>query len=198
MESNKAGRRRGAVLENAILDAAWTELEQVGYFGLTMEAVATRSGTSRSVVNRRWPSRAALAAAAMARFVELHPILVPDRGAIRTELIELLHQISDRGVPVLVRLVLDMRDDLGTENSSPADLKERFVEDDLVDKILERGISRGEVDPSRVTTRIKTLPTDLVRHDAIMTLKTLSHDAILRIVDDIFLPLVANSPTRMS
>ena len=31
-----ATRRRGAALENALLDAAWTELQSVGYAKLTM------------------------------------------------------------------------------------------------------------------------------------------------------------------
>ena len=38
------GRRRGADLEQAILEAAWFELSARGYAGLTMEAVAERVG----------------------------------------------------------------------------------------------------------------------------------------------------------
>jgi len=49
-------RRRGAELEAALLDAAWDELQAVGYAGLTMEAVADRAGTSRAVLYRRWPN----------------------------------------------------------------------------------------------------------------------------------------------
>ena len=36
-------RRRGEALEHALLDAAWAELQAVGYAGLTMEA--TVAGT---------------------------------------------------------------------------------------------------------------------------------------------------------
>ena len=53
-------RHRGAELEHAILEAAWLELEERGYAGLTMEAVAERSGTSRTVLARRWDGKAAL------------------------------------------------------------------------------------------------------------------------------------------
>jgi len=55
---------------------------------------------------------------------------------------------------------------------------------------LERGIARGEVDPARLTERIRTLPFDLFRHEALMTLQPLSAAAITEIVDEIFLPLV--------
>jgi hypothetical protein len=47
-------RRRGDALEHALLDAAWDELQAVGYAGLTIEAVADRAGTSRAVLYRRW------------------------------------------------------------------------------------------------------------------------------------------------
>ena len=57
-------RRRGATLEEAILDAAWAELIDHGYAEMTLEAVAKRAGTSRPVLYRRWPSRTKLATAA--------------------------------------------------------------------------------------------------------------------------------------
>jgi len=62
MDGEKAERRRGAALEAAILDAAWAELVAAGYAGLTMEAVAARAQTSRPVISRRWPDRAAIPA----------------------------------------------------------------------------------------------------------------------------------------
>src|SRR5580658_8726409 len=60
-------RRRGAALEHALLDAAWAELQDVGYAALTIEAVADRAGTSRAVLYRRWRNRPELVIAAMCR-----------------------------------------------------------------------------------------------------------------------------------
>ncbi|MEU4746994.1 helix-turn-helix domain-containing protein, partial [Actinosynnema sp. NPDC023658] len=68
-------RRRGAQLEQAILDAAWDELCEVGYARLTIEGVAIRAGTSKSVIYRRWGSRAELALAAWFRRVPAEPEL---------------------------------------------------------------------------------------------------------------------------
>jgi AcrR family transcriptional regulator len=48
-----ASRRRGQALESALLEAAWTELHNVGYAKLTMERVADRAQTSRAVIYRR-------------------------------------------------------------------------------------------------------------------------------------------------
>ena len=46
-------RRRGPALEEALLDAAWTELTERGYDEMTIDAVAVRAGTSRAVLYRR-------------------------------------------------------------------------------------------------------------------------------------------------
>ena len=62
-------RRRGEVLEKALLDAAWAELTERGYDDLTVDAVATRAGTSRAVLYRRWPSKQELVLATLFQHV---------------------------------------------------------------------------------------------------------------------------------
>ena len=46
------GGGRGAELEEALLDAAWAELQEVGYPAFTYEGVAQRAGTSKPVLYR--------------------------------------------------------------------------------------------------------------------------------------------------
>ena len=58
-------RRRGAVLERAILDAALEQLSTVGWSGLTMEGVAAGAQTGKAAVYRRWPSKEDLVADAL-------------------------------------------------------------------------------------------------------------------------------------
>jgi AcrR family transcriptional regulator len=188
------GRRRGAALEDAILDAAWDELVERGYSGLTLEGVAKRAGTSRPVLSRRWPSRLDLAAAALARYLTSNPVSVPDLGAVRDELVLLLRQLSDRGAPALIRLMLEMSEDLAAAGSSFSWLRSRVGDRSLVETILKRGVERGEIDPARLTPRIASLATDLARHEAIMRLDRIPDAVINEIVDEIFLPLV--SPGR--
>ena len=88
-------RRRGAQLEQAILEAAWAELNDVGYAALTIEAVAARAGTSKPVIYRRWPSRAELVLAAWAR-QRPAPSPAIDTGALRSDLITLFSRIARR------------------------------------------------------------------------------------------------------
>lgn len=58
-------RRRGPVLERAILDAALEQLSTVGWGGLTMEGVAAGARTGKAAVYRRWPSKEDLVADAL-------------------------------------------------------------------------------------------------------------------------------------
>ena len=65
----RTARRRGAVLEAAILRAAVEELTESGYAGLTMDRVAKRARTNKNAIYRRWPSRAALGITAYRKLV---------------------------------------------------------------------------------------------------------------------------------
>ena len=53
-------RRRGAVLEEAILTAAWDELAERGWAGFGIEGVSNRVETAKAVVYRRWRNRVEL------------------------------------------------------------------------------------------------------------------------------------------
>jgi AcrR family transcriptional regulator len=190
----KATRRRGSALDEAILEAAWAELLDRGYAVFTMEAVAERAGTSRPVLSRRWQTRADLAIAAIGFYIQKNPISVPDLGNVRDELAMFLRKASDRGMMTLARVLFSMRyyfvetnsnlDDLRTE------LKIKLGDSGPVDEVLQRGVQRGEIDPSKLTKRIASLPLDLLRHEGFMTLKPIPKAVIADILDTIFLPLV--------
>jgi hypothetical protein len=64
--------------------------------------------------------------------------------------------------------------------------------------ILGRAIDRGEIAAARLTPRIVSLPTDLARHEVLMTFEPLSDEAIREIVDEVFLPLVRPTDQRPS
>lgn len=190
MKAQKQTRRRGVALEEAILEATWVELAEHGYAGLTMENVARRAETSRTVLHRRWPSRTALATAALAQQFARSNIIIPDMGSLRDELCYLLKCMSDRAGSKDLQLFFDMQKDLVAERSSFADIRARIVDGSQFHAVMGRAIERDEIDPVRITPRIASLPLDLARHEIMMTFQPLSDDTIREIVDDIFLPLV--------
>ncbi|WP_406455612.1 TetR/AcrR family transcriptional regulator [Streptomyces sp. NBC_00876] len=141
-------RRRGPVLERAILEAALERLSTVGWSGLTMEGIAAGARTGKAAVYRRWSSKEELVADALRS--ALPPIGdAPDFGNIRDDLYQLCRALRDAMLSEsgsALRSVLHECD---------ADTAERFQSvilggvvrptTDLIKQVVIRGIERGEV-----------------------------------------------------
>ncbi|MFJ9098216.1 TetR/AcrR family transcriptional regulator [Streptomyces sp. NPDC102405] len=143
-------RRRGAVLERAILDAALEQLSTVGWNGLTMEGVAAGAQTGKAAVYRRWPSKEDLVAdalrAGLPRFEE-----APDLGGVRADLLELCRQAREAMFSrpgFALRAVIHECDQAQAERFH-AVIFNGVVEPSvrLLREIVNRGIKRGEVRP---------------------------------------------------
>ena len=198
MKDQTVERRRGKVLEDAVLDAAWSELTGGGYASFTMEAVATRAHTSRPVLYRRWPNRAELAIAAVQHILHKHPLNIPDTGTVPGDLMALLQQFSEGRALFAAFFSLQMSEFFSETNTSLADLRKRVLQGDhnQLTVVLARGVDRGEIDQSKLTPRIASLLPDLLRHEVLMTLKPVPSAAIAEFIDDIFLPLVRPKPAH--
>jgi AcrR family transcriptional regulator len=185
-------RRRGAVLENALLEAAWDELVRGGFGGFTIEGVAARSGTSRTVIYRRWATRPELAVAAVRHYWETHRVADPDSGTLRQDLIEYMFEGSIKRVDFLVFFTgVGMQEYFKETQTSFDDFRKEILPSEiLLDEIYRRAIERGEIDPQKLSSRVASLPFDLLRQEAFMTGKPVPRSAVEEIVDQIFLPLV--------
>ena len=191
MHSGGKTRRRGEVLEHALLDAAWDELQAVGYAALTMEAVADRAGTSRAVLYRRWRNRPELVLAAMRRHGPLLSGEIPDTGSLRDDVLAVLRRMSSRltevGPETVYGLLGDYLSDADLFASSRHQLLDISAE--VMQTILKRAADRGEA-RAGVETRIATLPTALFRNELFLARTPPSEGTLVEIVDDVFLPLV--------
>lgn len=186
-------RRRGAVLEQAIYDATLQTLETVGYPELTLEAVAQQAGTSRSVLHRRWSGRLELVVAALSYRLNSMPIIVPDLGSVREELVVLGLRLGERSAP-LVRVVLSIATELAASGSTYNEFREYLLQHvsapNVFEEVLQRGVARGELVPEKLTPEVRALPMTLWRHDMIMTSTPPAEETIYAMLDQIFLPLV--------
>ncbi|MFE1881832.1 TetR/AcrR family transcriptional regulator [Streptomyces diastatochromogenes] len=141
-------RRRGAVLERAILDAALEQLSTVGWNGLTMEGVAAGAQTGKAAVYRRWPSKEDLVAdaleAGLPRFEE-----VPDLGSVREDLLALCRRARDA---MFSRPGFAWRAVIHECDPAQAERFHGLIFDGVVEptlkllrEVVTRGIERGEV-----------------------------------------------------
>jgi len=190
-------RRRGAVLEEALLEATWQELVELGYGALTIDGVAQRAGTSRPVLYRRWSSKPELVLAAVRHVLRRDRTSTPDTGNLRDDILILLRDLNERGIGRSVLVVAYLGGYFLETGTSPAAMRHEILGDapSQLDVVLERAVRRGEVDPARLTPRTRTVAVDLFRHDALMRLGPVPDDVLVEIVDDVFLPLVRHAQT---
>jgi AcrR family transcriptional regulator len=140
------GRARDPELDGAITTATTALLEERGFAGLTIEAIARRAGVARATVYRRWPNLDALLAHVLRGVV--HEIPIPDRGDVREDLIALLE-----GQLVVVKHDAGrLYPSLGVQAIADPAAREALA--DLmqhrraaVRAVLRRGIDRGEIRP---------------------------------------------------
>src|SRR3712207_6276026 len=83
------GRPRDPALDERILEQVVALLGSHGYAGLNLDELAARSGVAKTTVLRRWPSKAAVAAAGVERLA-LQSVAVPDSGTLQGDLHALL------------------------------------------------------------------------------------------------------------
>lgn len=198
--SCKGTRRRGKVLEDAILEAAWKELSDVGYNHLTMEGVAARAKTNKAVVYRRWANKPTLILSVLHKFVPPLPILpkeVPDTGNLRNDVFSLLHGIAKPLQIIGAETIHGLIADLGKDKfiSIPQIIPPK-EEDKLITAmitILKNAEMRGEVKLEKISFQVISLPVDLLRYELLTTHEPVSDKMIHEIVDDIFMPLIRHN-----
>lgn len=178
-------RRRGAVLEDAILNAAWDELAAVGYAQATMAGVATRAGTNKAALYRRWPNRTELLAAAIDRRVAPLAALPADTGSLRGDVIAVLQAVNRRSRAA--QAVPDPGGEL------TAYLRHRAATEgfEQMDLVLSRARQRGEASAGRLSAQVARLPVSVLHSELCLGTTPVPDQAITEIVDELFLPLAA-------
>lgn len=185
-------RRRGEQLEKAILDAVWDELREVGYNNLTIERVASRAGTSKPVIYRRWGSRAELVLAAWARQVPGR-MAPPDTGSLRADLIALFTRIAHRANSVMSEVIAGVMGEAFRHPEVAALLTDRLKMSPLaatIRGIADRASARGELPEVELTPRAARVPLDLIRNETLLCGGPVSEQTIIELVDDVYLPLL--------
>jgi AcrR family transcriptional regulator len=192
-------RKRGAELEDAIHDAVFAELADVGYAGFTVEAVAARAKTGKASIYRRWGTKQDLVVDAfLARYGGPGDILNEirsDPNATTRELLVRLAtricEVSDVAGEVMRAVACEATRD--PDLASAVDQKVHCPKRAAFVELLHRGVERGEVRPDAACTLYADiLPAMLTYRMVLNNQPVTEHDAI-EIVDHVMLPLIAPS-----
>jgi AcrR family transcriptional regulator len=82
----RTGNNRNPATQRAILEAAASILQEVGYGGFTIEAVARRCGAGRPTIYRWWPNKAALISELYVKHIAKLMRPQPDTGSLAADL----------------------------------------------------------------------------------------------------------------
>lgn len=189
-------RKRGAALEDAIHDAVFAELAEVGYVGFTIESVAARAQTGKASIYRRWETKPDLVMDAfVARFGKPDEIVC-----------ELLRDTEASTRDLLVRMaahICELSDDaaeairaIACEATRDSDLAAAVEEKvhrpkraAIVD-LLRRGIARGEVRPDAVCGLYADILPAMLTYRMVLNNQPVSEPEIVEIVDHALMPLI--------
>jgi AcrR family transcriptional regulator len=141
----RRGRPRDARADEAIMAAVLDLLVEVGFGGLTVDAVAHRAGVGKATIYRRWDGKEQLVLDAL-RAAKQDQV-VPDTGTVRGDLVALYGEMAE---PVNQQTVVRLLPALAAEAAINPDLAERlqaFVSDRRTASrtVMERGRERGEI-----------------------------------------------------
>ena len=139
---NVRTRGRAAQVVERVMQATLQELARVGYAALRIDEVAARSEVNKTTVYRRWPTKAALVAAALQGQMRERPTIDTGsvRGDLRASLLAIANlRLRDRGV---LRVVLAERTDPEVDAITRR-LRQALRRTRI--EMVKRGVARGEL-----------------------------------------------------
>lgn len=146
---------RSARVRAAVRAATLDELAEKGYHGLTVDAVAARSGVHKTTVYRRWGGVDGLIADALA-IASAEPWPVPDTGTVRGDLRALARLVLTGFTDPVDGPVATAFIAAATQNAAVARALHGFftARHEQAAPIVTRAVARGElpagVDPAEV------------------------------------------------
>jgi AcrR family transcriptional regulator len=192
-------RRRGQALEEAIYRAALDELAEHSFDDLSIERIASRAGTGKSAIYRRWPAKLDLVVATLA-----HAFPAPGPGTttgdLRADLLEFHRRMADA---LGGTLGAALRANIGQHRQHPelaAALQQRILEPRhrILGELLAAGAERGDVRPDALTPEcIQTGPA-LLRQRFIESGQQPSDDDIRLLVDNVLIPMLRPASLRLA
>jgi AcrR family transcriptional regulator len=184
-------------LDDLIMSAALDLVGEVGYEKVSMDAIASRSGTSKATIYRRWDSKAALVTHAVSCRKAPSGDL-PDTGDLggdlRAALTLLSTQFRDEDLDLMAGLLTALRSDA----KLAVLVREHMVNDkkDVWNGLVERAAARGELSASVDPHILDEIVGGIIFLRLIVTGEPVDAEFITHLVDDILLPVLRGASSR--
>jgi AcrR family transcriptional regulator len=174
--------------EAEFLEVTLRLLQEHGYDGLTVDAVAATARASKATVYRRWPSKAELVLAA---FIEgIRQVGVPpDTGALRGDLLRVgqlvCEQARDHASTMRAVLVEVSRNPALNDVMQHEFVDQRKA---LIQHILQQAVDRGEIDRAAISNELWDLLPGYLIFRSIMATRPPTQRTVQALVDEVIIP----------
>jgi AcrR family transcriptional regulator len=189
-------RRRGEELRTAIFDAVLAELDEHGYAGVNMEAIAERARVSKASLYRRWTGKMDLVVDAVSTaFPE--PDSLEDTGSLRGDLLANLRDVARLLAGPTGQALRALFGDALSDPERAREVRSRAQGRSArsMRALVERAIARGELPVMTLTPRQEVAGHAMLRHHFLWQ-GEVPDELIVQIVDEILLPLVLSASGR--
>jgi len=182
------------VREEAILSAVIGLLGELGYEGMTMDAVAARAHASKTTIYKRWPGKPHLVRAAVDRYVAGRLTAGADTGSLRGDLMAVMQamggHLTAEFLAMMSGLVHAMRTDLELAEA----LRPRLgVGHATALPIISRAAKRGEL-PAGADAELADLAHEVIEAHLFRQMAAgdpLSPEFARHVIDDLVIPVLA-------
>jgi AcrR family transcriptional regulator len=185
-------------LDGAILDAVLVGLAERGYDQMSMDDVASRARVGKAAIYRRWPSKAAVVADAIAHWRRgLGSVQPPGTGSLRGDIDALAAAVPemDETEIAMMKVVIGVATAATNDPVLAAALDELVLSQPrrMINVVLDNAVARGEIPAGRDLALIADAALGLNILRAI-TGRPIDRVFVRRVLEDVILPL-ATAPT---
>ncbi len=184
-------------LDRAILDAVLAGLADRGYDQMSMDDVASRAGVGKAAIYRRWPSKAAVVADAIAHWRRgIGSVQPPNTGSLRGDIDELVAAVPNLDETELgtMKVVIGVATAATNDPVLAAALDELVLSQPrrMINVVLDNAVARGEIPPGRDLVLITdaALGLNIIRA---ITGRPIDRVFVRRVLEDVILPLATGS-----
>jgi AcrR family transcriptional regulator len=182
-------------LDAAILQAALEAVGERGYDRMSMDDVASRARVGKAAIYRRWPSKAAVVAEAIAHWRRgLGPVEPPNTGSISGDISALVAAVPEMDEAALstIRVILGVATAAVHHPVLAAALDDLVlsIPRQVVNAVVDQAVARGEIPAGRDTSLIPDalLGLNVLR---LMTGRPIDRVYVRRALEQVLLPLTA-------
>lgn len=187
-------------LDGAILSAVLEGLAERGYDRMSMDDVATRARVGKAAIYRRWPSKAAVVADAIAHWRRsLGSVQPPNTGSLRGDIDALAVAVPDLNEAEVgtMKVVIGVATAATHDPVLAAALDELVLSQPrrMIGVVLDNAVARGEIPAGRDLALIGDAALGLNILRAI-TGRPIDRVFIRRVLEDLILPLATAPADR--